>query len=333
MRILITGGAGFIGTNLLIHLLKKKTYEVMCLDSLSYASNDHYLNLAEEYKDTFSFVKADISNFDATRKVIFDSHPDRIMHLAAESHVDNSILNPDAFIKSNIIGTYNLLQSTKDFYEKEKFHDDKFLFHHISTDEVYGDLKLDEPAFTETTNYKPSSPYSASKASSDHLVRAWNRTYGLPTIVTNCSNNYGPFQNEEKFIPTIILKLLKEEQVPIYGKGKNIRDWLYVADHAEALELCMIKSMPNETYNIGGNAEKTNIEVFYTICRELSSIINKDYEELLSKMEFVSDRPGHDSRYAIDTGKIENDFSWEPKYSFEKGIKETINWYLGKIKL
>ena len=333
MRILITGGAGFIGTYLLIHLLKKKTYEVMCLDSLSYASNDHYLSLAEEYKDRFSFVKADISNFDATRKVIFDSHPDRIMHLAAESHVDNSILNPDAFIKSNIIGTYNLLQSTKDFYEKEKFHDDKFLFHHISTDEVYGDLKLDEPAFTEATNYKPSSPYSASKASSDHLVRAWNRTYGLPTIVTNCSNNYGPFQNEEKFIPTIILKLLKEEQVPIYGEGKNIRDWLYVADHAEALELCLTKSMPNETYNIGGNAEKTNIEVFYTICRELSSIINKDYEELISKMEFVSDRPGHDSRYAINTGKIENDFSWEPKYSFEKGIKETINWYLGKIKL
>ncbi len=333
MRILVTGGAGFIGTNLLIYLLKKKDYEVVCIDSLSYASNNHYLHLVEEHSDRFKFFKVDITDNNKIEKVVKDFCPNRIMHLAAESHVDNSILNPDAFIRSNIIGTYNLLQNAKKLYEKENFQNNGFLFHHISTDEVYGDLHIDEPAFTEESSYKPSSPYSASKAASDHLVRAWNRTYGLPTVITNCSNNYGPFQNQEKLIPTIILKLLRDEKVPIYGEGKNIRDWLYVEDHAEALELCMANSSPNETYNIGGNAEKTNIDVFQTICRELAKIINKDYEDLLSKMEFVVDRPGHDARYAININKINNDFKWKPKYSFDKAIKETINWYLGKIEI
>tara|TARA_Y100001970_G_scaffold291563_1_gene429194 strand:- start:836 stop:1837 length:1002 start_codon:yes stop_codon:yes gene_type:complete len=333
MRILVTGGAGFIGTNLLIHLLKNKEYEVFCLDSLSYASNNHYQQLSVNFKNNFKFIELDLSDLKKTKKAIFNCAPNKIMHLAAESHVDKSILDPSIFISSNILGTYNILESARDYYENEYSEKEPFLFHHISTDEVYGDLKVDEPAFIETTSYKPSSPYAASKAASDHLVRAWNRTYDLPTIVTNCSNNYGPFQNKEKLIPTIILKLLNNESVPIYGKGENIRDWLFVSDHVTALELCMLKSNANKTYNIGGNSEKTNLEVFQTISKALSSLLNKDYEELLSSLKFVEDRPGHDSRYAINSEKIKNDLGWSPKYDFDKGIKETISWYMDNMSI
>ena len=278
MNILVTGGAGFIGTNLLIKLLENEDFKVTCVDSLSYASNSYYLNLLNEHPNRFSFLKVDINDSKKLNDAIQASKPDKIMHLAAESHVDNSISNPGLFLETNIFGTYNLLEAVRIYLEDYK--SSNFLFHHISTDEVYGDLELNDAPFEEVNLYKPSSPYSASKASSDHLVKAWSRTYNIPSIITNCSNNYGQFQNKEKLIPSIILNLKNGNDVPIYGDGSNIRDWLYVRDHVEALEICMLSDSAGETYNIGGNQELTNIEIFNLICEEMAVLMNKDSEEL-----------------------------------------------------
>ena len=326
MKVIVTGGAGFIGTNLLIHLLKQGNYQVFCLDSLTYASNNFYKKLQNENPENFNFLKIDIASFEDVEHAIHKICPDRIMHLAAESHVDNSISRPDLFLKTNILGTFNLLESVRTYLSNEK--KDNFLFHHISTDEVYGDLNFDDDPFVESSPYRPSSPYSASKASSDHLVRAWSRTYGMPSIITNCSNNFGPFQNKEKFIPQIILNLLRGKQVSIYGDGTNIRDWLYVKDHVEALEVCMRKGVSGETYNIGGNHEMQNIDLFNLISSEVAMILGKDEKQFKDLVSFVKDRPGHDKRYAINMEKIKNSLGWHPKYNFSSALKETIQWYI-----
>lgn len=326
MKVIVTGGAGFIGTNLLIHLLKQGNYQVFCLDSLTYASNNFYKKLQDENPGNFNFLKIDIASFKDVEHAMHKICPDRIMHLAAESHVDNSISRPDLFLKTNILGTFNLLESVRTYLSNEK--KDNFLFHHISTDEVYGDLNIDDDPFDESSPYRPSSPYSASKASSDHLVRAWSRTYGIPSIITNCSNNFGPFQNKEKFIPQIILNLLRGKQVSIYGDGTNIRDWLYVKDHVEALEVCMRKGVSGETYNIGGNHEMQNIDLFNLISSEVAMILGKDEKQFKNLVSFVKDRPGHDKRYAINMEKIKNSLAWHPKYNFSSALKETIQWYI-----
>ncbi len=338
MKFLITGGAGFIGSAVIRHLIRNTDHEVVNLDKLTYAGN---LQSLREVKNDprYSFEHADICDAEAVRR-IFDTHcPDIVMHLAAESHVDRSIDGPGEFIRTNIFGTYTLLDEARRYYnhlEGEKR--DRFRFHHISTDEVYGDLEGTDDLFTEETCYAPSSPYSASKASSDHLVRAWNRTYGLPTLVTNCSNNYGPYHFPEKLIPLMILNALEGKPLPVYGKGDQIRDWLYVEDHARALVLVATKGKVGETYNIGGHNEKQNIEVVRTICKILEekrpiadnptfnrSSGAKRYEDLIT---FVADRPGHDVRYAIDASKIERELGWKPKETFESGLEKTVQWYL-----
>jgi dTDP-glucose 4,6-dehydratase len=327
MKFLITGGAGFIGSAVIRYLIENTSYEVVNLDKLTYAGNLQSLKSVSG-SDRYSFEKVDICDTDELRRVFETHKPDIIMHLAAESHVDRSIDGPSEFIQTNIVGTYRLLDEARSYYNKL---DDKrqkiFRFHHISTDEVYGDLEGTDELFTETTPYSPSSPYSASKASSDHLVRAWQRTYGFPTLVTNCSNNYGPYHFPEKLIPLVILNALEGKPLPIYGKGDQIRDWLFVEDHARALVIVATEGAIGETYNIGGHNEKQNIEVVETICSILDQKVPKDiaYRELIT---FVPDRPGHDVRYAIDASKIAKELGWTPKETFESGLAKTVEWYL-----
>lgn len=331
MRILVTGGAGFIGSAVVRHIIQNTQHDVMVVDKLTYAGNLESLSpVSSDIR--FQFSKTDICN-GAELFAIFESfQPDGVMHLAAESHVDRSIDGPSAFIETNIFGTYQLLEVAREYWIKlEKKRKVNFRFHHISTDEVYGDLKDDGSLFTETTPYAPSSPYSASKAASDHLVRAWSRTYGLPILVTNCSNNYGYYHFPEKLIPLTILNALEGKPLPVYGNGMQIRDWLFVEDHARALLEVITKGKVGETYNIGGHNERKNIEVVTTICRLLDEMAPekrknfKHYEQLII---FVTDRPGHDLRYAIDASKIEKELGWKPKETFETGLRKTVEWYL-----
>ena len=331
LKILVTGGAGFIGSALIKILINDYGHDVINIDKLTYAANLKSLESLES-SNKYKFYKCDICDFDMLKEIFTREQPDKIMHLAAESHVDRSISTSMDFIQTNIFGSYQLLEVSRNYFNELSTHKKNiFTFHHISTDEVYGDLKLGEPSFTESTSYKPSSPYSASKASSDHLVRAWYRTYGLPIVITNCSNNYGPFQNDEKLIPTIIRKLTSGDKVPIYGKGNQIRDWLYVNDHAHALHEVSMEGKIGETYNIGGNSERTNIEVVKEVWQVLRGN-NSDFLKINDKfencIEFITDRPGHDFRYAIDSSKIFKNLGWNPNETFESGIKITVDWYI-----
>ncbi|WP_435927054.1 dTDP-glucose 4,6-dehydratase [Dryocola sp. BD613] len=331
MKIIVTGGAGFIGSAVVRHVIDATSDEVMVIDKLTYAGNiDSLAPVASNAR--YSFRQIDICDRAALDKVFEEFQPDAVMHLAAESHVDRSIDGPAAFIETNIVGTYVLLEAARHYWNKlASPAKEAFRFHHISTDEVYGDLHDTESLFTETTPYAPSSPYSASKASSDHLVRAWLRTYGMPTIVTNCSNNYGPYHFPEKLIPLVILNALEGKPLPVYGDGRQIRDWLYVEDHARALYKVVTEGKPGETYNIGGHNERKNIDVVKTICRLLDEIVVikptqiNHFEELIT---YVTDRPGHDLRYAIDASKIERELGWKPSETFESGIRKTVEWYL-----
>lgn len=325
MKILITGGGGFIGSAV-VRTALAQGHEVVNLDGMTYAANPLTL-AAFEGRPGYQFIKADIRDAEAMDRIIMDAAPDKIMHLAAESHVDRSIDGPRIFVETNVIGTLNLLQSSRKYYDT--LEDDRkagFRFHHISTDEVYGDLSADDPAFTETTSYSPSSPYSASKASSDHFVRAWQRTFGLPTLITNCSNNYGPYQFPEKLIPVIIMKAQAGEPLPVYGDGSNIRDWLHVDDHADALLTVLEKGAVGRTYNIGGNEEHKNLDLVHMICDRLDALYeDKDRRSLVT---FVTDRPGHDRRYAINGTRIRDELNWEPARNLKDGLDETIQWYM-----
>lgn len=331
MKILVTGGAGFIGSAVVRYIISNTSDEVVNVDKLTYAGNlESLLEVAES--DRYTFEQADICDANVMKRILEQHKPDAVMHLAAESHVDRSIDGPAAFIETNIVGTYTLLEAARNYWNNlDPTKKDAFRFHHISTDEVYGDLEGTDDLFTEETSYAPSSPYSASKASSDHLVRAWLRTYGLPTIVTNCSNNYGPYHFPEKLIPLMILNALDGKALPVYGDGMQIRDWLFVEDHARALYKVVTEGVVGETYNIGGHNEKANIEVVQTICSLLEELVpNKpegvaQYQDLIT---YVKDRPGHDVRYAIDAAKIERELGWKPEETFESGIRKTVEWYL-----
>lgn len=338
MKILVTGGAGFIGSAVVRHIINNTDHSVVNLDKLTYAGNLESL-VSVSNNERYAFEQVDICDAEALNNVFNKHQPNIIMHLAAESHVDRSIDGPGEFMQTNIIGTYTLLEQARAYWSSLAAEDKAlFKFHHISTDEVYGDLPHPEeqsgitldkelPLFTEQTPYAPSSPYSASKASSDHLVRAWARTYGFPTVITNCSNNYGPYHFPEKLIPLVILNAVAGKPLPVYGKGNQIRDWLYVEDHAEALVLVATQGEFGETYNIGGHNEKQNIEVVQTICNILDEVKPKDtkYSEQIT---YVSDRPGHDMRYAIDATKIQKELGWQPKETFETGLRKTVLWYL-----
>ncbi len=339
MRILVTGGAGFIGCNLVRMLIEQSPHEVLNVDKLTYAGNLQSLD-ALDGNPRYRFRQLDIAEAPAITRAIDEFRPDWILHLAAESHVDRSIDGPGAFIQTNIVGTYTLLQAARGYYEGlSGGARDRFRFLHVSTDEVYGSLAGGDPAFTETTPYDPHSPYSASKAASDHLARAWQHTYGLPVLVTNCSNNYGPFQFPEKLIPVVILNAISGRPIPVYGKGENVRDWLYVDDHARALLTVMERGRVGQTYNIGGDNEQKNIDLVRGICSLLDELYptsengdfqsvapgKRSYGELIA---FVTDRPGHDLRYAIDASKIRGELDWSPREDFSSGFGRTIRWYL-----
>ncbi|BCE00599.1 dTDP-glucose 4,6-dehydratase [Marinicellulosiphila megalodicopiae] len=335
MKILITGGAGFIGSAVIRNILENTNDSVINIDKLTYAGNLDSLQSIEK-SDRYLFQKIDICDKNKLVEVFKKLQPDAVMHLAAESHVDRSIDGPAEFMQTNIIGTFILLEAAREYWntltgnEKEQFR-----FHHISTDEVYGDLTNTTDLFTEETSYDPSSPYSASKASSDHLVRAWHRTYGLPVLITNCSNNYGPYHFPEKLIPHVILNALDAKALPIYGDGSQIRDWLYVEDHARALYKVVTEGSVGQTYNIGGHNEKTNLEVVNTLCKILDELVPVKTNEKMKGVDsysklitFVKDRPGHDVRYAINASKIQNELNWTPEETFETGIRKTVHWYL-----
>jgi dTDP-glucose 4,6-dehydratase len=328
MKILITGGAGFIGSALIRHIINNTDNSVINIDKLTYAGSLESLTSISN-NDRYLFEKVDICNKVDLKQIFKDYEPDLVMHLAAESHVDRSIDSPSDFIQTNIVGTYNMLEAARAYWlglpDVEK---PLFRFHHISTDEVYGDLENDELLFTEDTPYAPSSPYSASKAASDHLVRAWHRTYNFPTIISNCSNNYGPYHFPEKLIPLVILNALAGKPLPIYGAGDQVRDWLYVEDHARALFSVITKGVIGETYNIGGHNEKSNIEVVKVICDLLDELVPLNSGSYKDQITHVADRPGHDKRYAIDATKIAKDLGWIPEETFESGIRKTIQWYL-----
>lgn len=331
MKVLVTGGAGFIGSAVVRHLIEATDHEVVNLDKLTYAGNLESLASVGD-SERYCFEQVDICDREALARV-FDGHqPDAVMHLAAESHVDRSIDGPGDFIQTNVVGTYTLLEAARSYWSSlDESAQQAFRFHHISTDEVYGDLDNPEELFREDTAYAPSSPYSASKAGSDHLVRAWGRTYGLPIIVTNCSNNYGPFHFPEKLIPLMIINALQGKALPVYGAGEQIRDWLYVEDHARALVKVVTEGQVGETYNIGGHNEKRNIDVVTTLCAILDELAPSqhegidNYEQLITH---VADRPGHDLRYAIDASKIERELGWTPEETFETGLRKTVEWYL-----
>lgn len=331
MKILVTGGAGFIGSSVIRHIINDTQDRVINVDKLTYAGNLESLASVSD-NARYTFEQVDICNRTELDRLFSQYQPDAVMHLAAESHVDRSIDGPAAFIETNVVGTYTLLEAARHYWNAlEGERKTAFRFHHISTDEVYGDLEGTNDLFTEETSYEPSSPYSASKASSDHLVRAWLRTYGLPTIVTNCSNNYGPFHFPEKLIPLMILNALDGKPLPVYGDGMQIRDWLFVEDHARALYKVVTEGLVGETYNIGGHNEKANIEVVQTICSLLEELVpNKPQgvAQYLDLITYVKDRPGHDVRYAIDAAKIELELGWKPQETFESGIRKTVEWYL-----
>lgn len=338
MRILITGGAGFIGSAVIRYIINNTKNSVVNVDKLTYAGNLESLTEVSD-NERYAFEQVDICNAEELSRVFTQYQPDAVMHLAAESHVDRSIDGPAEFIQTNIVGTYNLLEAARSYWNTlDEVKKDAFRFHHISTDEVYGDLPhpsetedANQHLFTEMTSYEPSSPYSASKASSDHLVRAWLRTYGFPTLITNCSNNYGPYHFPEKLIPLVILNALEGKPLPIYGKGDQIRDWLHVEDHARALYKVLIEGKVGETYNIGGHNEKTNLDVVQTICAILDELVPTE-TSYASLITFVTDRPGHDRRYAIDAAKIADELGWTPEETFETGIRKTVQWYLDNQK-
>lgn len=338
MKILVTGGAGFIGSAVVRHIIENTTDSVVNVDCLTYAGNLESLATVES-NERYVFEQVNICDRMELDRVFAEYQPDAVMHLAAESHVDRSITGPAAFIETNVVGTYTLLEATRAYWNTlDATVKQAFRFHHISTDEVYGDLPHPDevtegtelPMFLETTPYAPSSPYSASKASSDHLVRAWLRTYGLPTIVTNCSNNYGPYHFPEKLIPLVILNALEGKNLPIYGKGDQIRDWLYVDDHARALYRVVTKGKVGETYNIGGHNEKQNLEVVQIICEILDVLVPKE-TSYVEQISYVQDRPGHDRRYAIDSSKMQKELGWIPEETFETGLKKTVQWYLDNV--
>lgn len=326
--ILVTGGAGFIGSAVVRHLISESTYRVINVDALTYAGN---LATVSEVSDNerYHFEHVNICDAQEVRRLFQDYRPDAVIHLAAESHVDRSIDGPAEFIQTNIVGTYTLLEESRRFLSEIDEADRRgFRFHHVSTDEVFGSLG-ETGAFTESSPYQPNSPYSASKASSDHLVRAWSETFGLPTLISNCSNNYGPYQFPEKLIPVVISKAIGNSPIPVYGAGENIRDWLYVEDHARALVLIATTGETGRTYNVGGNSEKTNLEVVRSICRILDRVRPRsDSKSYSEQITFVEDRPGHDFRYAIDASRIQSELGWTPRETFESGMEKTIEWYL-----
>lgn len=329
MKVMVTGGAGFIGSAVCRHLVGERGEAVLNVDKLTYAASLSSLRAIDANPD-YAFSQADICDGDAMLALMRQHQVDAVMHLAAESHVDRSIDGPAAFIQTNILGTYRLLEAARQYFaELQGEKRERFRFHHISTDEVFGDLPFDESKFSETTPYAPSSPYSASKASSDHLVRAWHHTYKLPVVISNCSNNYGPYHFPEKLIPLNILNALEEKPLPVYGRGENVRDWLHVEDHARALALVLERGRVGESYNIGGNSERTNLAVVESICDMVDAVQpranGRPRRDLIT---FVSDRPGHDRRYAIDTSKVERELGWKPSRSFEEGLRDTVAWYL-----
>jgi dTDP-glucose 4,6-dehydratase len=331
VQILITGGAGFIGSALIRHLLNHTEHQVLNLDKLTYAGNLESLASVAGHP-AYRFVQADIADSSAVSQALAEFQPDAIMHLAAESHVDRSIDGPAAFIQTNIVGTYALLEATRSYWSQlDPARKAAFRFHHISTDEVYGDLHGVVDLFTETTPYAPSSPYSASKAASDHLVRAWQRTYGLPVLISNCSNNYGPYHFPEKLIPLVILNALDGKPLPVYGNGQQVRDWLYVEDHARALLKVVSEGKIGETYNIGGHNEQKNLHVVESICALLDELAPRQSGSYKEQISFVSDRPGHDLRYAIDASKIERELGWKPTETFASGLRKTVLWYLSNL--
>jgi dTDP-glucose 4,6-dehydratase len=328
MTILVTGGAGFIGANFVLDWLEQDSERIVNVDKLTYAGNLQSLAPVAA-NPAYRFVKGDIADRALFERLLVEEKPRAIVNFAAESHVDRSIHGPGEFVQTNVVGTFNLLESVRGYWQAlEGSAREAFRFLHVSTDEVYGSLEADDPAFAETKSFEPNSPYSASKAASDHFVRAWHHTYGLPVLTTNCSNNYGPFQFPEKLIPLMILNALNGKALPVYGDGKNVRDWLYVRDHCAAIRAVLTTGAPGETYNVGGKNEKTNLEVVHTICAILDELKpgKGPYADLIA---FVKDRPGHDRRYAIDPAKIERDIRWKPAETFETGIRKTVAWYLG----
>jgi dTDP-glucose 4,6-dehydratase len=327
MRVLVTGGAGFIGSAVARRIIQNTPHNVLVLDKLTYAGN--LASLAPIADDPrYLFRQSDICDPAEVKAALADYEPDVIMHLAAESHVDRSIDGPGAFIQTNVVGTYVLLQAALDYWRNlTQQRRDAFRFHHISTDEVFGSLG-DTGLFTEETAYAPNSPYSASKAGSDHLVRAWRHTYGLPTLITNCSNNYGPYHFPEKLIPLTVINALEEQPLPVYGRGENVRDWLFVEDHAEALLLVALNGAAGSDYNIGGNSERRNIDVVKSICELVDELSPSPAGPRHRLIEFVTDRPGHDHRYAIDAGKIRRELDWQPRHDFQQGLRKTVEWYL-----
>jgi len=331
MKILITGGAGFIGSNLIHYLIDNTYHEIINVDKLTYAGNLVSLEDIED-KERYTFEKIDICSYDKVRELFEKYSPDAVMHLAAESHVDRSIDGPGEFIQTNIVGTYNLLQNAFNYWKSlDAEKKNSFRFLHVSTDEVFGSLG-ETGYFTETTPYDPKSPYSASKASSDHLVRAWQHTFGLPAMITNCSNNYGPYQFPEKLIPVVILNAINGKDIPLYGKGDNVRDWLFVEDHAAALYKVLSSGKVGETYNIGGKNEMKNIDIVNIICEILDDLKPKSNGSYKDQIKFVTDRPGHDKRYAIDPTKIENELGFKPAHNFNEGIRKTVQWYLNNLE-